>query len=107
MARMPHLTKFARKHGLLLITITDLIQYRMRTESLVKRVATAKLPTDFGDFTVHAFESQVDHQTHLALVRGDIGKGEDVLVRVHSSCLTGDGLHSIRCDWTARADAAQ
>ena len=106
MARVPELTKFARRHGLLLITIADLIKYRMRTESLVKRVATAKLPTEYGDFRVHAFENQVDHQTHVALVRGDIGDGEDVLVRVHSSCLTGDVLHSIRCDCGAQLDAA-
>jgi 3,4-dihydroxy 2-butanone 4-phosphate synthase/GTP cyclohydrolase II len=106
MARVPQLARFARKHGLPMITIADLIKYRMRTESLVKRVATAKMPTDLGEFTVHAFESQVDHQTHLALVRGDIGDGRDLLIRVHSSCLTGDGLHSIRCDCGAQRDAA-
>src|SRR6266508_2510695 len=94
MARVPQLTRFARRHGLLMITVAELIKHRMRTESLVKRVATANLPTDFGDFRVHAFENQIDHQTHVALVRGDIGDGNDVLVRVHSSCLTGDGLHS-------------
>ena len=64
------------------------------------------MPTDYGDFRVHAFESQVDNQTHLALVRGEIGDGCDVLVRVHSACLTGDGLHSIRCDCGAQRDAA-
>jgi 3,4-dihydroxy 2-butanone 4-phosphate synthase/GTP cyclohydrolase II len=106
MARVPQLAKFARRHGLLLITIADLIKYRMHTESLVRRVATAKMPTDYGDFRVHAFENQVDHQTHVALVRGEIGDGENVLVRVHSSCLTGDGLHSIRCDCGAQLDAA-
>ena len=102
MARVPQLTKVAKRHGLLMITVADLIKYRMSTESLVKRVASAKLPTDFGDFRVHAFENQVDHQTHVALVRGDIGDGQDLLVRVHSSCLTGDGLHSIRCDCGAK-----
>jgi 3,4-dihydroxy 2-butanone 4-phosphate synthase/GTP cyclohydrolase II len=106
MARVPQLTRFARRHGLLMITVAELIKHRMRTESLVKRVATANLPTDFGDFRVHAFENQIDHQTHVALVRGDIGDGNDVLVRVHSSCLTGDGLHSIRCDCGAQLDAA-
>jgi 3,4-dihydroxy 2-butanone 4-phosphate synthase/GTP cyclohydrolase II len=106
MARVPQLTKFARRHGLLLITIADLIKYRMHTESLVKRVATARMPTEYGDFRVHAFENQVDHQTHVALVRGEIGDGDNVLVRVHSSCLTGDGLHSIRCDCGAQLDAA-
>ena len=68
MARVPELAKFAKKHGLLMITVADLIKYRMRTESLVKRVASAKLPTDYGDFRVHAFENQVDKQTHVALV---------------------------------------
>jgi 3,4-dihydroxy 2-butanone 4-phosphate synthase/GTP cyclohydrolase II len=89
-----------------LITIAELIKYRIRTESLVRRAATAKMPTDYGDFRVHAFESQVDKQTHLALVRGDIGDGKDVMVRVHSACLTGDGLHSIRCDCGAQLDVA-
>src|SRR5262249_42187266 len=78
-----------------------------RTESLVKRVASAKLPTRYADdFHVHVFENLVDKQTHVALVKGDIGDGEDVLVRVHSSCLTGDVLHSIRCDCGAQLDAA-
>src|SRR3954470_1597545 len=106
MARVPQLARFAKRHGLLMVTVADLIKYRMRTESLVKRAASAKMPTDFGDFTVHAFENQLDHQAHLALVRGEIGDGRDVLVRVHSSCLTGDGLHSIRCDCGAQRDAA-
>jgi 3,4-dihydroxy 2-butanone 4-phosphate synthase/GTP cyclohydrolase II len=106
MARVPQLTRFAKRHGLLLVTVADLIKYRMHTESLVKRVASAKMPTEHGDFRVHAFENQVDHQTHIALVRGEIGDGKDVLVRVHSSCLTGDGLHSIRCDCGAQLDAA-
>ena len=106
MARVPQLARFAKRHNLLLITIADLIKYRMRTESLVKRVATAKLPTEYGEFRVHAFENQVDHQTHVAMVRGEIGDGHDLLVRVHSSCLTGDGLHSIRCDCGAQLDAA-
>ncbi len=106
MARVPELTKFAKKHGLLMITIADLIKYRVRTESLVKRIASAKLPTAFGDFQVHVFENQLDRQEHVALVRGDIGDGKDVLVRVHSSCLTGDVLHSVRCDCGAQLDAA-
>ena len=106
MARVPELAKFARKHGLLLVTIADLIKYRMRTESLVKRVASAKLPTGYGDFTVHVFENQLDRQEHVALVMGDISSGKDVLVRVHSSCLTGDVLHSVRCDCGAQRDVA-
>jgi len=106
MARVPQLSKFAKRHGLPMITVADLIKYRMRTESLVRRVATAHLPTEYGEFRVYAYENQLDHQAHLALVRGEIGGGEDVLVRVHSSCLTGDGLHSIRCDCGAQRDAA-
>jgi 3,4-dihydroxy 2-butanone 4-phosphate synthase/GTP cyclohydrolase II len=106
MARVPQLTRFAKRHGLMMVTVADLIKYRMHNESLVRRVATAKLPTDHGDFLVHAFENQVDHQAHLAMVKGEIGDGKDVLVRVHSSCLTGDGLHSIRCDCGAQLDAA-
>jgi 3,4-dihydroxy 2-butanone 4-phosphate synthase/GTP cyclohydrolase II len=98
MARVPDLVKFARKHGLLVITIADLISYRMTNERLVHRVATASLPTDFGEFTLHAYESQLDGETHIALVRGDIGDGENVMVRVHSKCLTGDVFHSARCD---------
>ena len=106
MARVPQLAKVAKKHGLLMITIADLIQYRIRTESLVKRIASAKLPTAYGDWHVHVFENQLDKQEHVALVKGDISRGQDVLVRVHSSCLTGDVLHSIRCDCGAQLDAA-
>jgi 3,4-dihydroxy 2-butanone 4-phosphate synthase / GTP cyclohydrolase II len=106
MARVPELTRFARKHGLPMITIADLIKYRIRTESLVKRAAIAKLPTRYGDFTIHVFDNSVDNQEHVALVRGDITDGKEVLVRVHSSCLTGDVLHSVRCDCGAQLDAA-
>ncbi|HKE88247.1 MAG TPA: bifunctional 3,4-dihydroxy-2-butanone-4-phosphate synthase/GTP cyclohydrolase II [Vicinamibacterales bacterium] len=106
MARVPELTRFAKKHGLPMITIADLIQYRMRTERLVKRAATAELPTEHGAFRIYAFESQLDGQTHVALVRGEIGDGKDVLVRVHSKCLTGDVFHSARCDCGAQLDAA-
>ena len=106
MARVPELKKFARKHGLLMITIADLISYRMRTEGLVRRVASADLPTVQGAFRVHAFESLIDDQTHVALVRGDLGDGENVLVRVHSKCLTGDVFHSVRCDCGPQLDAA-
>ncbi len=106
MARMPELVKFAKKHDLPIITIADLIQYRIRTESLVKKVASAKLPTEFGDFEMHVFVNQLDKKEHVALVRGDISSGKDVLVRVHSSCLTGDVLHSVRCDCGAQLDAA-
>jgi 3,4-dihydroxy 2-butanone 4-phosphate synthase/GTP cyclohydrolase II len=106
MARVPELAKFARKHGLLMITIADLIKYRMRTESLVRRVANAKLPTEFGVFRVYAFENQIDHMTHVALVCGEIGSGKDVLVRVHSQCLTGDVFRSARCDCGAQLEVA-
>jgi 3,4-dihydroxy 2-butanone 4-phosphate synthase/GTP cyclohydrolase II len=106
MARVPELSKFAKKHGLLMITIADLIKYRIRTESLVKRVACAQLPTDFGPFQIHAFENLLDGMTHVALVRGDIGSGVDVMVRVHSQCLTGDVLHSARCDCGAQLNRA-
>src|SRR6059058_3818780 len=106
MARVPELTKFAKKHRLLMITVADLIKYRMRTESLVRRVATAKLPTEYGDFQVHAFEDLVQKHSHIALVCGEMKDGKDVLVRVHSSCLTGDVFHSARCDCGAQLDAA-
>jgi len=106
MARVPSLAKFARRHKLLMVTIADLIRYRMRTESLVTRVAEAALPTAHGPFRIHAFSSGLDGQTHVALVRGDIGKGENVLVRVHSKCLTGDVFHSTRCDCGPQLDAA-
>jgi 3,4-dihydroxy 2-butanone 4-phosphate synthase/GTP cyclohydrolase II len=106
MARVPQLGKIAKRHGLLMVTVADLIKYRMRTESLVKRFASADLPTTFGEFKVHAFENLLDHQTHIALVFGEVGEGRDVMVRVHSQCLTGDVLHSIRCDCGAQLDAA-
>jgi 3,4-dihydroxy 2-butanone 4-phosphate synthase/GTP cyclohydrolase II len=98
MARVPQLTRFTRRHGLLMITVADLIKYRMRTERLVRRVAAADLPTDHGPFRVHAYESIIDGETHIALVRGEIGDGQRVMVRVHSRCLTGDVFHSARCD---------
>ena len=106
MARVPELRKFARKHGLLMITIADLIRYRMRTEGMVRPIAKASLPTTHGEFTIHAYESVIDGQTHVALVRGDLGRGLDVMVRVHSKCLTGDVFHSTRCDCGPQLDAA-
>ena len=106
MARVPQLTSYARQHDLLMITVADLITYRMRTESLVRCVASTKLPTEYGEFRLNAFESQIDKQTHIALVCGDIGDGKDVLVRVHSQCLTGDVLRSMRCDCGAQLDQA-
>ncbi len=106
MARVPDLARFGRKHGLLMITIADLVRYRLRHERLVQPVATANLPSDFGDFQLHAFDSPVDGLTHVALVRGDIGNGVDVMVRVHSSCLTGDVIQSARCDCGAQLETA-
>jgi len=106
MARVPQLTNFARQHDLLIITVADLIAYRIRTESLVRSVASTNLPTEHGEFRLHAFESQIDNQTHVALVCGDLGDGKNVLVRVHSQCLTGDVLRSVRCDCGAQLDEA-
>ena len=106
MARVPDLDSFASIHDLLMITVADLIAYRTRTETLVKCVASTNLPTEYGEFRLHAFENQIDKQTHVALVHGDIGDGEDVLVRVHSQCLTGDVFHSMRCDCGAQLDEA-
>ena len=106
MARVPELREFALRHQILLITVADLISYRLRTDSLVKCVASTMLPTEYGTFQLHAFENQVDKQTHIALVCGDIGDGQDVLVRVHSQCLTGDVLRSVRCDCGAQLDKA-
>ena len=98
MARVPELRRFARRHDLLLVTVADLIRYRMRHDRLVRRVAAAALPTDHGEFRVVAYESVIDGQTHVALVRGSVGDGQGVLVRVHSRCLTGDVFSSSRCD---------
>src|SRR5580692_1662403 len=98
MARLPALLKFARKHKLQICTIADLIEYRRTREKLVERVETVKLPTDYGDFDLHLYRSKLDGQHHLALVRGDIAGKPDVLVRVHSECLTGDVFGSRRCD---------
>lgn len=106
MARVPDLTRFAKKHGLLMITIADLVRWRLRHERLVRQAAQARLPTEFGDFEVYAYESTVDGETHVALVRGEIGDGADVMVRVHSSCLTGDVFHSARCDCGAQLTTA-
>ncbi len=98
MARVPELSEFAKEHGLKMVTIKSLIEYRMRRESFVKRAAVTSLPTEYGKFTAIAYENDVDDLNHLALVKGDIKPGDDVLVRVHSECLTGDVLHSLRCD---------
>jgi 3,4-dihydroxy 2-butanone 4-phosphate synthase/GTP cyclohydrolase II len=98
MARLPALLKFARKHRLKICTIADLIEFRRTREKLVERVEIVKMPTDYGDFDLHLYRSKTDGQHHLALVRGDIAGRKDVLVRVHSECLTGDVFGSRRCD---------
>lgn len=98
MARVPELMEFARKHQIKIVTIADLIEYRRRTEKLVKRVADTRLPTEYGDFTAIAYESVLDGKGHLALVKGEWDKDEPILVRVHSECLTGDVFGSNRCD---------
>ncbi len=106
MARVPELARYAKKHKLLMITIADLIRHRMRTEGLVKKVAEADLPTEHGHFRIHCFDNVIDKESHVALVHGDIGDGEGVLVRVHSNCLTGDVFHSSRCDCGVQLETA-
>jgi len=106
MARMPELVTVAVEHGLRIISIADLIEYRRRREQLVRRTAEAVIPTNHGDFTAYSYESLVDGKVHVALVLGDIGDGDDVLVRVHSECLTGDVFGSLRCDCGDQLDAA-
>jgi 3,4-dihydroxy 2-butanone 4-phosphate synthase/GTP cyclohydrolase II len=102
MARVKDLIPYCERHGLKMITVGDLIKYRRRTERLVERVAAAHLPTEFGDFDVVGYRSLLDNKHHVALVKGDIPvaveRGESVIVRVHSECLTGDVFHSLRCD---------
>ncbi|MGA2122903.1 MAG: bifunctional 3,4-dihydroxy-2-butanone-4-phosphate synthase/GTP cyclohydrolase II [Acidimicrobiales bacterium] len=98
MARLPELIEFAQRHQLPIITIADLIRYRRRNEKLVKRVAEASLPTEYGTFKAQVFESLLDGEQHLAMVYGDVENTPNVLVRVHSECLTGDALGSLRCD---------
>ncbi|HET8568258.1 MAG TPA: bifunctional 3,4-dihydroxy-2-butanone-4-phosphate synthase/GTP cyclohydrolase II [Candidatus Limnocylindria bacterium] len=108
MARLPELAKFAKKHGLRMITVKDLIAYRMERESLVERIATARLPAAHGEFTVHGYHARygnVDAE-HVALTMGDVADGEPVLVRVHSECLTGDVFGSYRCDCGDQIDQA-
>ncbi len=104
MARVPELERFADEHGLLFISIADLVRYRRQTEKLVKRVAEARIPTQWGDFTCYAYESVLDGEQHLALVRGAVQGQDDVLVRVHSECLTGDVFGSLRCDCGPQLD---
>ena len=106
MARADELRTFADEHGLALISIADLIAYRRRSEKLVERVATARVPLRYGEFTAVGYSSSYDNREHVAFVFGEIGDGEDVLVRVHSECLTGDVFGSLRCDCGPQLDAA-
>ena len=106
MARLPELERFSEEHNLLLISIADLVKYRRQQEKLVKRIAEARIPTQWGDFTCYAYESLLDGETHLALVKGAVQGEENVLVRVHSECLTGDVFGSWRCDCGPQLDAA-
>ena len=106
MARMPDLEKFAKEHGLKIATVADIIAYRIRNESFVHRAAETVLPTPFGEFKAIAFVNDIDEYEHLALVKGDIDSNKDILVRVHSQCLTGDVLGSYRCDCGAQLEKA-
>ncbi|HFE54120.1 MAG TPA: bifunctional 3,4-dihydroxy-2-butanone-4-phosphate synthase/GTP cyclohydrolase II [Bacteroidetes bacterium] len=98
MARVPRLKEIAREFGLKIITVRDIIEYRRRTEKLVKRIVTTRLPTRYGNFVLHLYSSAVDKHHHIALVKGDVTTPEPVLVRVHSQCITGDIFGSLRCD---------
>jgi 3,4-dihydroxy 2-butanone 4-phosphate synthase/GTP cyclohydrolase II len=106
MARLPELKGFAEEHGLLLVSIADLVRYRRQSEKLVKRIAEARIPTQWGDFTCFAYESLLDGETHLALVKGAVQGEQNVLVRVHSECLTGDVFGSMRCDCGPQLESA-
>ena len=106
MARVPDLIPYCEKHGLKMITVADLVEYRRRTEKLVERDVAVRLPTDYGEFTAVAFRETLTGKHHVALVLGDVAGAEDVLVRVHSECLTGDVFHSLRCDCGEQLDLA-
>jgi len=98
MARLPQLEAFAKRHSLAIVSIADLIAHRKRTERLVQRIAVADLPTRYGDFKIYSYASPIEHEEHIALVKGEVAGRQNVLVRVHSECLTGDVLGSFRCD---------
>ena len=106
MARVPDLTTYCAQHGLKMITVSDLVAYRRRTERLVERIAIADMPTKYGPFSAYGYRSVIDGQQHVALVCGDVGGAKDVLVRVHSECLTGDVFGSFRCDCGEQLDRA-
>jgi 3,4-dihydroxy 2-butanone 4-phosphate synthase/GTP cyclohydrolase II len=106
MARLPRLKEFAQEHGVKILTVAQIIKYRMRNEKLVRRVATTNLPTPYGEFRVIAYESDMEEQSHIALIMGEIGPGEKILVRAHSQCTTGDVFGSLRCDCGMQLHAA-
>jgi 3,4-dihydroxy 2-butanone 4-phosphate synthase/GTP cyclohydrolase II len=106
MARLPQLQGLAQKYGLVIISVRSLIEYRMRRETLVQRVVTTSLPSKYGSFNLHLYRSATDQKDHIALVKGDLGGEEPVLVRVHSECLTGDVFGSLRCDCNAQLVAS-
>src|SRR5688500_17995432 len=106
MARLADLREFAVRHGLRIISVADIIKYRMQTEKHVHCLASPTLPTDYGEFRVHAYKSDITGEEHVALVKGQISEEDEVLVRVHSSCLTGDVFHSSRCDCGDQLDRA-
>jgi 3,4-dihydroxy 2-butanone 4-phosphate synthase/GTP cyclohydrolase II len=106
MARLPELEIFGQKHGLKLLSIADLIRYRRRHERLVERVGEARIPTPHGEFTAYAFRSMLDGTEHLAFVKGEVSGQSEVLVRVHSECLTGDVFSSLKCDCGTQLDRA-
>ncbi|MDP9192039.1 MAG: bifunctional 3,4-dihydroxy-2-butanone-4-phosphate synthase/GTP cyclohydrolase II [Acidobacteriota bacterium] len=106
MARLPDLKEFAVRHGLKIISVADIIKYRMQTEKHVHCLAAPVLPTEHGEFRVHAYKSDITGEEHVALVKGEIQESDEVLVRVHSSCLTGDVFHSSRCDCGDQLDRA-
>ncbi len=106
MARRPELEAFSHRHGIPFVTVAQIVSYRLKNERLVHRVAEAELPTPWGAFRIIGYRNDVDSREHVALVRGEVGRLEDVLVRVHSKCLTGDVFHSRRCDCGAQLDAA-
>ena len=107
MARLPQLIEFSKKHGLKMITVEALIKYRRNNEKLITAAAKAKLPTEYGEFTIAAYENTMNGEHHVALIKGDISNSDEpVLVRVHSECLTGDAFHSLRCDCGEQLAAA-
>ncbi|MCX6386640.1 MAG: bifunctional 3,4-dihydroxy-2-butanone-4-phosphate synthase/GTP cyclohydrolase II [Solirubrobacterales bacterium] len=106
MARVPDLVGYCERHGLKMITVADLVAYRHKHDKLIERVVSTALPTLFGDFTVVGYRSLVDDKHHVAMVKGDVSEASDVLVRVHSECLTGDVFHSLRCDCGEQLESA-